>query len=134
MLGNGRKFGSAELLPLSESSALTVCQKVRPKFGRTESSVYHYFRRIKNVEIKSVIFLIDFLYDLGYFKQNFFTMLMFTCSILQNVRVKQCSHSKLNSSPLPTWYSTQKEGVLKCHFSNTHFQPDFCVFLQAILV
>ena len=35
MLGNGRKFGSAELLPLSESSALTVCQKVRPKFGRT---------------------------------------------------------------------------------------------------
>ena len=41
MLGNGQKFGSAELLPLSESSALTVCQKVRPKFGRTESSVYH---------------------------------------------------------------------------------------------
>ena len=41
MLGNGRKFGSAELFPLSESSALTVCQKVRPKFGRTESSVYH---------------------------------------------------------------------------------------------
>ena len=39
MLGNGRRFGS---VPLSESSALTLCQKVRPKFGRTESSVYHY--------------------------------------------------------------------------------------------
>ena len=36
--------GSAELSSLSETSVSSLCQKVRPNFGRTESSVYHYLR------------------------------------------------------------------------------------------
>ena len=40
-LGIDREFGSAELFPLSETSEPNVCQKVRPKFGRTEFSVDH---------------------------------------------------------------------------------------------
>ena len=43
MLGFSRKFGSAELSWLSETFAPNVCQKVWPNFGRTESSVYHYY-------------------------------------------------------------------------------------------
>ena len=43
-LGIDREFGSAELFPLSETSEPNVCQKVRPKFGR--SSAEPNFRSI----------------------------------------------------------------------------------------
>ena len=36
--------GSAELYPLSVSSVPPLCQKVRPNFSQTESSVYQYRR------------------------------------------------------------------------------------------